>query len=248
MSEVYIHGVVTASACGDVEVTTAPARWIVHREVAALVSDADDPSRMASNALRKHWRVLEEVAVRTTVLPVRFGTAMAGDQAVIDDFLAPGHERLSTSLESMAGKVQLTVKGVYEEGALLRGVVERTPAIARLRERVRALPEAASYYDRIRLGEMIAGAVERAREADTMRVLQRLEPLAVATSREAPSSVNSAIDAAFLVERDRIEAFSKGVGELERELGDRVRLRYVGPLPPYSFAEEANVARGEAWA
>jgi hypothetical protein len=246
MSEVYLHGLVGASELAKVEV--APVRWVVHRDVAALVSDADQQGRMASTALRRHWRVLEEVAVSTTVLPVRFGTAMADDQAVVDDFLAPGHDRLAASLASMAGKVQLTVKGVYEEGALLRGVVERTPAIARLRERVRSLPEAASYYDRIRLGEMIAAAVEQAREADTARVLARLEPLAVATSREAPSSVNSAIDAAFLVERDRIAEFSQGVGEIERELGDRVRLRYIGPLPPYSFAEEATAVRGEAWA
>jgi hypothetical protein len=246
VSQVYVHGVAPASQ--QVEVDTAPTRWVVHRDLAALVSDADESSRMASTALRRHWRVLEEVAVAVTVLPVRFGTAMSGDQAVVDEFLAPSHERLSASLESMAGKVQLTVKGDYEEGALLRGVVERTPAIARLRERVRSIPEAAGYYDRIRLGEMIAAAVEQAREADTARVLEHLAPLAISTSREAPSSVNSAIDAAFLVERERIDAFSQGVAEVSRELGERVRLRYVGPLPPYSFAEETTVARGEAWA
>jgi Gas vesicle synthesis protein GvpL/GvpF len=225
-----------------VEVGSAPARWIDHRDVAAVVSDADDACRMASTALRRHWRVLEEVAVKSTVLPVRFGTAMAGDQAVVDGLLAPGYERLSASLRSMAGKVQLTVKGVYEEDTLLRGVVEGTPAIARLRERVRSIPEAASYYDRIRLGEMVAASFERAREADTARVLERLEPLAVATRREPPSSVHSAIDAAFLVERDRINAFSVSVGEVAHELGKRVQLRCVGPLPPYSFVEEEAAA------
>jgi Gas vesicle synthesis protein GvpL/GvpF len=246
MSEVYVHGVVSSTT--RVEVTAAPVRWVEHRGVAALVSDAGEGSRMASDALRRHWSVLEEVVATTTVLPVRFGTAMADEQAVVDDFLAPRHERLEASLARMAGKVQLSLKGEYEEGELLRGVVESSPAIARLRERVRAIPEAASYYDRIRLGEMIAGAVERAREADTALVLGRLEPLAVSTSREASSSVNSAVDAAFLVDRDRIDAFSECVAELDRELGPRVSLRYVGPLPPYSFAEEATAARGPAWA
>ena len=244
-SEVYLHGVIAASECG--EVRSGAVRWITHGEVAALVSDAAG-KRMASDALRKHWRVLEELAGRTTVLPVRFGTAMAGDRAVIDEFLAPSHDRLAASLASMAGKVQLTVKGVYEEGALLRGVVERTPAIARLRERVRGMPEAASYYDRIRLGEMIAGAVERAREADTARVLDRLGPLAVATVRESPSSVNSAVDAAFLVERDRVPEFGEAVTGLARELGDRVRIRFIGPLPPYSFAEQERTVEDGAWA
>jgi gas vesicle protein GvpL/GvpF len=240
MSEVYVHGVVRTP--DRVDVTSVPARWIAHGDIAALVSDADDADRMASTALRSHWRALEEVAVAATVLPVRFGTAMAGDQAVIDEFLAPHHDRLSASLAGLAGKVQLTVKATYDEGALLRGVVEQTPAIARLRERVQSIPEAAGYYDRIRLGEMIAAAVEQARESDTARVLARLEPLAVATRREPPSALNSAVDAAFLVERDHIETFSKGVGDVERELGQRVQIRYVGPLPPYSFTEEAAAA------
>jgi hypothetical protein len=244
MSEVYVHGVVSS----PVKITAAPVRWVEHRGIAALISDAGEGSRMASDALRRHWRVLEEVVATTTVLPVRFGTAMANEQAVVDEFLAPRHERLEASLASMAGKVQLSLKGEYEEGALLRGVVKDSPAIARLRERVRAIPEAAGYYDRIRLGEMIAGAVESAREADTALVLGRLEPLAVATSREASSSVNSAVDAAFLVDRNRVDAFSERVAEIAGELGPRIKLRYVGPLPPYSFAEEATAERGPAWA
>src|SRR5262245_40143035 len=134
MSEVYVHGVVRTA--DSVDVTSVPVRWIAHGEIAALVSDADDPGRVATNALRRHWRALEEVAVIATVLPVRFGTAMAGDQAVIAEFLTPQHDRLSASLAGLAGKVQLTVKGTYDEAALLRGVVEQTPAIARLRERV----------------------------------------------------------------------------------------------------------------
>ncbi len=246
MSDVYVHGVVDAQS--RVEVAAAPVRVITHGSVSALVSDAGDGAHTASDALRRHWRVLEEVIASTTVLPVRFGTAMAGDQAVVDEFLAPRQERLEASLADMAGKVQLSLKGEYEEGVLLRGVVEGSPAIARLRERVRSVPQAAGYYDRIRLGEMIAGAVEHAREQDTAYVLGRLEPLAVATSREAASAVNSAVDAAFLVERARIEDFSAAVTEIGRDLGERIRLRYLGPLPPYSFAEEAAAEKGPAWA
>jgi hypothetical protein len=143
------------------------------------------------------------------------------------------------------GKVQLTVKAFYEEERLMRGVVEGSPAVARMSEQVRGRPEAATYYDRIKLGELVAAEVEHARERDTALVLGRLEPLAVAARREPPSAADGAVNAAFLVERSRVDEFSKAVTGLAGEVEGRMRLRYVGPLPPYSFTDEEAVA---AWA
>jgi len=180
------------------------------------------------------------------VLPVRFGTVMADDQAVVEQFLAPAHDELAASLAEMADKVQLTVKGFYDEQALMASVVARSPTVARLREQVAGLPEAATYFKRIELGQLVAAEVERAREEDARTVLERLEPLAVAARREPPSGLESAVHAAFLVERRRIDEFSRAVSALGEELEGRIRLQYVGPLPPYSFTGERGAAEA-AW-
>jgi hypothetical protein len=246
MSEVHVHGVVPAAE--RTEIASADVRRITHGDVAALVSDAGPGQLGASRILRKHWRLLDEAASTTTVLPVRFGTIMAGDREVADEFLAPRHDELVAGLAELAGKVQLTVKGFFEEETLMRGVVERSPAVARLRERVRGLPEAAAYYDRIQLGQLVAAEVERARERDTALVLERLQPLAVAAVRQPPATPDAAVNAAFLVERDRVDEFSAAVAELGRELAGRVRLRYVGPLPAYSFADDGATSGTGAWA
>jgi hypothetical protein len=243
MTEVHVFGVVEAAVGAPSE-----ARAIAHREVAAVVSDAQSGQIAAAALLRTHARLLEDIAGRATVLPVRFGTVMADDRAVVEEFLAPSHDALAAQLAAMAGKVQLTVKGFYDEDVLLRGVVDASPAIARLRERVRARSEAAGYYDRIRLGELVSAEVERARARDTALVLERLEPLAADATREPPSTHDSAVNAAFLVERPRIDEFSQAVGRLGEELGGRMRLRYVGPQPPYSFAGDDASREAGAWA
>jgi hypothetical protein len=240
MSEVHVYGVVAASE--RPEITAADVRRIAHRDVAALVSDVEPGELTAARVMRAHWRVLEQAGAGCTVLPVRFGTVMAGDDAVVEEFLSPDHDDLAARLADLAGKVQLTVKGFYEEAPLLRGVVAASPAIARLRARVQALPEAAGYYDRIELGRLVGEEVERLRERDTALVLQRLEPLALATSREAAATADTAVNAAFLVERDGVDRFSEAVGELGRELEGRMRLRYVGPLPAYSFTGDGSPA------
>jgi hypothetical protein len=243
MAEVHVFGVVRAA-------DSAPpgARTIAHRDVAAIVTDAEHKPIAASKLLREHSRLLDATAEQTTVLPVRFGTVMQDEQAVIDELLAPSHDALRQRLDALEGKVQLTVKGFYDEGALLREVIDASPAIAKLRERVRRLPEAAGYYDRIRLGELVSAEVEQARERDTTAVLQRLEPLAVAASREPPSTLDSAVHAAFLVERDRVDDFSRAVTQLGGELAGRMKLRYIGPLPAYSFTGHDAPTGAPAWA
>jgi hypothetical protein len=246
MSEVHVYGVVRSSA--NPEVVEHGARLIAHRDVAALVSDIERDELDAVHVLRTHWRVLERAGSSTTVLPVRFGTVMTDDRAVIEAFLEPSHDELVARLEEMAGKVQLTVKGFYEEEALMASVVARSPTIARLRERVRALPEAAAYYKRIELGQLVAAEVERTRERDAQEIVERLEPLALAARLEPPSTIESAVNAAFLVDEQRIDEFSKGVSALGRELAGRIRLRYVGPLPPYSFTDEGTIAGSGTWA
>jgi hypothetical protein len=246
MSEVHVYGVVPASA--RIEVAGEAVRLVVHRDVAAVVSDVERTDLKAVRVLRTHWRVLEQVSTTTTVLPVRFGTVMSDDRAVVDEFLEPSHDEIATALAQMAGKVQLTVKGFYEEGALMASVVAGSPAVARLREAVQALPEAAAYYKRIELGQRVAAEVERARERDAQEVLERLTPLAVDARLEPPSTIDSAVNAAFLVQESRIEDFSRAVTALGRELAGRIRLRYLGPLPPYSFTGDMTRTGSQAWA
>jgi hypothetical protein len=246
MSEVHVYGVVPASA--EIELADERVRLVAHRDIAAVVSDIESTELKAVRVLRTHWRVLEQVSTSTTVLPVRFGTVMSDDAAVVDEFLEPEHAELTASLEAMVGKVQLTVKGFYEEGALMADVVARSPAIARLREDVLALPEAAAYYKRIELGQRVAAEVERSRERDAQDVFERLSPLAVDARLEPPSTIDSAVNAAFLVEERRVEAFSQAVTALGRELAGRIRLRYIGPLPPYSFTGNTMTPGERAWA
>jgi hypothetical protein len=244
---IYLYGIVAAAEPTDSDAAgngsrETGVRRIVHGDLAALVTDVDGAQLTAARELRAHWHVLEQASAHATVLPIQFGTVMESDDAVVERFLRPRHDQLVARLAALAGRVQVTVKCFYEEDQLLRGVVKTSPDVARLRESVRGRPEAATYYQRIQLGELVAGHVEHARERDASVVIGRLEPLAVAARRETISTRDGAVSAAFLVDRDRVEEFSAAVAELEAEVKGRMRVRYIGPLPPYSFTEEESAA------
>ena len=245
MTEVYVHGVAPATEREAIE--AAGARAVVHGELAAITSGAQPEGTRAAELMRRHWVVLEEVARRATVLPVRFGTAMATEEAVAGEFLEPRHDDLAAQLAVFDGKVQLTVKGTYDEEALLRSIVSASPQVAALRERVRATPGAAGHFHRIQLGELVAAEVEQTRARDAAWVLERLRGLAVVTSSEPAGGTDGAVNAAFLVERERIDEFARAVDAAADELAGRVELRLLGPMPPYSFASE-QIDGAPAWA
>jgi hypothetical protein len=250
-AHVYVYGVLSGSGAADIAnggVEEADVRVVESGGLAALVSTLAGDALAAAREVRAHWRVLEEASKHGPVLPVRFGTVMDGDAAVRERLLKPRAEELTELLGALAGRVQLSVKGEYDEERLLLEVVRTSPTIVALRDRVRALPENAGYYERIRLGELVSAEVARRRERDEVLALTRLESPAAASRVEELSSPNAAFNLAFLVDIENVDRFGEAVGRLREELGERVLLRYVGPLPPYSFVD-ADLGEGaSAWA
>jgi hypothetical protein len=236
----YVYGVLAAGereALSIAGVEGAAVGTVESSGLAALTSPLEGGALAAAREVRAHWRVLQEASESATVLPVRFGTVLESEQAVRDELLEPNAAGLVDLLERLKGCVQLTVKGQYDERALLTEVLATSPSIAALGERVRTKSAEAAYYERIRLGELVAGEIARRREADTEHALEVLKPAAQAACVENPSTADSAFDLSFLVPRGKQESFDERVTALNDELGERVEIRYVGPLPPYSFAE-----------
>jgi hypothetical protein len=248
---VYVYGV--AAATDDRPATAegieaAPVRVVREGDLGALVSDLDTGSLSAPQAVRAHWRVLEEAARDATVIPTRFGMVLETDEAVAQRLLRANASALHELLARLEGKVQLTVKGDYDEDRMLRELVETDPQIAELRERTRRVSGEAGYFDRVRLGELVSHAFDRFRAADTDAALARLEPLADAAREQEVRRPAAAFDLAFLVARDRIDAFSAAVQALDRDVDGRIALSYVGPAPPYSFAEANLGEEAPSWA
>jgi hypothetical protein len=241
MTATYIYGVVKA----DAELPSGldglgPGRvgTIAHQRVAAIVSDVPTDRPLGTrDDLIAHERVLDAIAEQTVVLPMRF-PAVVEEEGVVSELLAPHQERFVEALARLDGLVQFTVKGRFEQEPVLREIAEADDEIIALRERVRGLPEDATYYDRIRLGELVVTAMQQRREEVGRRVLNRLEPFAVDISPRQLAQPDEVVNAAFLVDRDRIKHFDDAVDGVGRELAGRVRFRLVGPLAPYDFVQE----------
>jgi hypothetical protein len=239
----YVYGIVEAGAPEPTGsgIRDAPLRLIPGESAAALVSSLEgEELRLGREEAMTHARVLEDALSRGTVLPMRFGVVVADADEVRERILAGHGGELTAQLERLAGKVELAVRAVYEEEALMREIVQANPEIARRREALRGQPEDATYYERIGLGEMVAGAVERARESDANTILEVLSPLALAVEIGQPGHERVVLNASFLVEREAVGRFDEALEDVARGQAERIRFKLTGPLPPHSFVELAG--------
>jgi hypothetical protein len=210
--------------------------------VAAIISPvaADQPLGTPAD-LRTHASVVDLLAQSAAVLPMQFGGVLADEGAVLAELLEPYEAEFAERLDMLGGHDQFTVKGRYEHDAALREILAEEPGIMRLRERLRgkddaALQDPASRGEAIRLGEIVARALERKQAADTGTLARTLAPHAAAVMEHAPATPGTAADVAFLVARTHRGDFEQAVEDLGRAWQDRIRLRLTGPLAPYDFA------------
>jgi hypothetical protein len=231
----YVYGVVRAGADATEGegVADAEVGLIESGRLAALVSPLpSDGLRLRRRDLRAHLAVLERAFERTTVVPCRFGMVVESEAALCRDFLDARADELDAALAKLDGRTQLNVRVDFDEEEVLREIVTADPEIAELRRRTQELGDA-GHFARIRLGELVAQALDARRERDAATILEALEPAAEDTVVESVGELG-VLKASFLVADPK--SFDRVLGRLAREHAPRLQFESIGPLPPTAFA------------
>jgi hypothetical protein len=213
---------------------------IVHtvhfEDLAAVVSDSptiEYESRRRN--MMAHTKVLEEVMQEFTILPVRFGTVAPSEEAIQEKLLKRRFGEFHGLLQEMEGRVELGLKAFWYEDIIFNEIVEENPPIRRLRDSLMGRPSEETYYERIRLGEMIEAAMWKKRDEDAEEILTSLRSLVYETRVNKVITDRMVLNAAFLVDEARQAEFDAAVDRLDEEMGKRLIFKYVGPVPPYNF-------------
>jgi hypothetical protein len=122
----YVYGIVGENAKPPVGrgIADAPLHLIGGGAAAALVSDLPAGEvRLGRDEMLAHARVLEAAIANGTVLPMRFGVVMSDADEIRQRLLDDHAAHLGAQLGEFDGKVEVRIRAVYEEKALLREVV-----------------------------------------------------------------------------------------------------------------------------
>jgi hypothetical protein len=237
----YVYGIVRAEESGRPKgkgIDGRPLRLVSTAGLGAVTSDVPEGELEAGrDELLAHSQVVQSVFEKGAVLPMRFGVVMPGEESVRKDLLEAYRPDLENQLSYLAGKAEFNVKAMYDEATLLREIVTGDREISKLRDKLAGLDSDAAHFERIRLGELIAGAVDAAREVDQARILDTLAPLALDVDVGPPLHERMVMSAAFLVAEENEQAFDDELEAIAADEHPRIAFKLTGPLPPHSFVE-----------
>ena len=94
------------------------------------------------------------------VLPLRFGTILASEDAVAEDLLVAHQDEFTAALDQLEGRTEFQVKGLYVKDAVLGEVLSQDKQAAGLQDSAHGKDPDAARNARIELGKLLNQAVK----------------------------------------------------------------------------------------
>ena len=258
----YVYCIAESAAAAQLATNSLPAaieenanlEWVPVHTLAALVSQVPketysedslaehltDATWTAIRAMR-HETVVEYVAKRASVVPLRFGTIYL-ERAGIEKMLTEKARELEEIIEHLRGREEWGVNVYCDRAVLLSSITSVSPVLRELVQRAEQAPPGQSYLmqkkiDALRVDEArtavnrIVDQIEAKLKAQTDDA-RRLRILKVETTEHGELKAKFA----FLVQRSGFEEFRDAAERLAQEhQAAGVRLELTGPWPVYNF-------------
>lgn len=213
--------------------TPSEVHTILYKDLAAVVSDTPigilDPTR--ENVLA-HQRVNERVMRDFTVLPMSFGTVFKTRDDIIE-LLKSAYGPFGDVLKKMEDKVEFGLKVLWDRDQVIKEIEAEDEGLRRLKSEI-ASQKGSTYFARMQYGRMVDAALQARSERYVAEIFGALRDVSVASRTNKPIGDKMILNAAFLVARQKEQAFDAKVKAVGARL-DKLTFKYTGPWPAYNF-------------
>lgn len=208
---------------------------------AIAYSEAQQERYLASRAnLLTHETVLESLMKsvdphQAVPLPLQFGLVVESWTEMQQDLLVPHEDKLKGLIANLIGKREVSVKLFWNQTEELNlAVVEN----AELRQRRESLMgKILSMDEAIAIGQELEAAIEQRQQLIIETFYNALNPLSYEYVEGELLTENMIYNASFLIAWDEEPKFAATVEELDKQFGDRLRIRYNDFTAPYNFVK-----------
>jgi hypothetical protein len=211
---------------------------IDYKDIAAVVSTIPFKQMESSmDDIVAHQRVVEAARETKTVLPVRFGVILKNEEG-IKKLLASSYKDYRAKLSSLRGKDEIGIKVLLNKSSLkkIKEQAEQSEEIRKIKQEISSAKPGTSYFLKLRLEDAMKN--ETLMKIDKMvgEINGSLAEAAVERRLLRNDVGEIALNAAYLVDRNKIATFDKKVKELrDRFEKEGMTLHRSGPWAPYSF-------------
>jgi len=179
---------------------------------------------MDQSAQRDHARVIADCFKHSTVLPFRFGTSFADDDALRRS-VRSNQRHFTANVERLRGKAEMHLKVVVDDtcpGNALRNMTVGQEYLTSLRESATRQRERQS----------------KAR-ALSVQMHRMFLPIAEEITCKRMDSGKMLLDIAHLIDHKTVERYQNKYSSATLELKE-CRMQLSGPWPPYHFVQRNN--------
>ena len=211
-----------------------------HEGICALVSRTPThhleslPRETVLRNLAIYQAVIERVMEKHQVLPVKYGTLLGDDQE-LHNVLVKGKNAILNQFGKMQNKQELDVVALWNDMEGILSQIGKTPEVTMLKDcAAMACPDEAAAL-RVAVGKEVKACLDEKSRQKATEVLDVLGTVSEDYVSHALMDDSMIMNAAFLLEKEKKQAFEKTVSQLDQRYEDSVLFRLIGPLPPYSF-------------
>ena len=234
----YIYGIIEEDKQREFDFPgfeEAKVYTINYQALAAVVSDVDAeeiyPTRRNVSA---HTRVQEGLMKEYALLPMSFGV-VSRDADKVKKLLGKNYAAFKSQLRRVKGKVEWGVKVFWEKEAMVKELEGENSELTKLKARISAAPPEQAQDMLIQAGKLVERMTQQWKVKYTKQIYNSLKELSVDARLNDPIDIKNILNASFLVDKSNERKFDSRVYELDSRYGDKVKLKFVGPFPPYSF-------------
>ncbi len=252
----YIYCIIKGSTekrFGPIGINNQEVSHVHYKDISAVVSptpvinfDRLDKKELVRH-VAIHQQVNEEMMKGCDIVPMTFGIIAPSVSEVLR-ILERAYLQFKTALKKIEGKVEFAVQVRWDPKKLLEELVSTNPEIRKLKQKVALKGSILGMPTKLRLGKLIQKEAEIRRQTfinDIQQILggishgftsNKLIGEACPVGSPSGDSFGEMIaNFSFLIEKTRESELDKKMQELGKKYEGKLRFKYIGPMPPYSF-------------
>src|SRR5256885_15581911 len=133
----------------------------------------------------------------------------------------------------MQDKLEFGLKVLWDRDVMVKEIEKQDEDVRRLKQEISA-SKGSTYFARMQYGRLVDAALQAHSEKYVAEIFEGLRDVAVASRANKPIGDKMIMNAAFLVSRDKEQAFDAKVKAVGAKYA-YLTFRYTGPWPPYNF-------------
>jgi len=240
----YIYGFIELTRHGKfdpVKIGSREITAIAFKDVAAVVSEPPEVELNRLDAVQlteligRHQQVIEQIFQAHPIIPVQFGN-IAADELAVRRILEQTYIQFKMLFHHIRGKIELVVQASANKPAWVNQIAQSNPNILELAGHLPELSEAEKERTRIEIGKILFDAVSQKEKQVIEDIFNTLKNGETHSACGRLLNAEMIFNTSFLVEKNRETEFDQKVNFLANKYANEVNFKYIGPMPPTSFA------------